>query len=163
MTSASLFDQEPVVLANCPSCGHAVDGHYAEHDLTLCRYPGCDCGVRPGLARRADPETSRDAAADPKAQVKWGTDRHKLLLAYARADGPMLDEIAEEKAGTRSLNHAPRCSELRRMGLIEPTGEKAKTASGKMAMVCRITERGRLAIGSLRRASYAGLHGEHSI
>jgi DNA-binding MarR family transcriptional regulator len=40
----------------------------------------------------------------------------------------------------------PRLSELRRMGLVEATGERRRNPSGKLAAVLRVTELGRAAL-----------------
>lgn len=40
----------------------------------------------------------------------------------------------------------PRISELRVMGLVEPTGERRKNPSGKSAAVLRLTDAGRAAL-----------------
>lgn len=89
-------------------------------------------------ARRTDPETSFEAAA----AVSVTQQARVILSAYA--DGAeLLDVEAYRKAGFPP--HAcdgQRCSDLRRNGLIERTGEKRKTPSGRPGYVCAITRKG---------------------
>jgi DNA-binding MarR family transcriptional regulator len=40
----------------------------------------------------------------------------------------------------------PRLSELRRLGMVEPTGDRRQNPSGKWAAVLRLTDKGRAAL-----------------
>ena len=97
------------------------------------------------LARRNDPDTSTQAAA----QVKVTEQMLQVLAAYA--DGvELLDEQAYALAGFRAAHHArQRCSDLRRAGLIGRVGRTAKTISGRSAHLCKITDAGRVVLATL--------------
>ena len=63
-----------------------------------------------------------------------------------------MDEQAAMLAGL-FRNHSAywvRCSELRRMGFIAPTGELAKSHAGQMVMLCQITDKGLEALARSR-------------
>lgn len=60
---------------------------------------------------------------------------HKLGTAT------MLEGVAATEFERESLQ--PRFSELRTMGLLEPTGERRRNPSGKFASVLRLTDAGR--------------------
>jgi hypothetical protein len=103
---------------------------------------------QPGGFRRSDPETSQAAANNPKFKIRWGSQRWYLLQAYASAEfyrhemnPPLTDEEAGEQAGVSRVADTRRCSELRRMGLIERVGI-GYTSNGSPAMTCRITDEG---------------------
>lgn len=85
-------------------------------------------------ARRTDPETSKAAARS----VDGSAMREALAEAY-RAAGA--DGLTDEEAGTRTgLDGAwKRCSDLRRLGLIEPTGFTRRGRSGREQRVSRWT------------------------
>lgn len=108
---------------------------------------------QPGLARTSDPVTSHQAAA--LYPIHRGSDRYRLLAAYAEL-GPSTDEQVGIHEGIRRVADTRRASELRRSGLIEPTGAKRPTATGAKAMVCRITPAGREALAAARKAALAG-------
>ncbi len=55
-----------------------------------------------------------------------------------------LEAVAISGVTRESLQ--PRFSELRAMGLIEPTGARRRNPSGKSASVLRLTEKGRAAL-----------------
>ena len=98
-------------------------------------------------ARRNDPKTSHDAAAaiDISAQA-W-----KVLQAY-KTGRAMLDHDAYKLVGLAEENQKrmahQRCSDLRDAGLIERTGDRGVTPSGKAGYLCRITEEGKNFIAS---------------
>jgi DNA-binding MarR family transcriptional regulator len=54
-------------------------------------------------------------------------------------------EVIAISGVTREALH-PRFSELRAMGLVEPTGERRPNPSGKLAAVLRLTDEGRAAL-----------------
>jgi predicted ArsR family transcriptional regulator len=66
-------------------------------------------------------------------------ERRQTILALLTWDGQGMtaDEIADA-LGYSVLAIRPRVSELRNMGLIEPTGERRRNASGMSAAVVRI-------------------------
>jgi hypothetical protein len=101
----------------------------------------------PGGIRKTDPPTSHLAATNAVCVIKHGSQRSKLLRAFASAgsDG-LTDEQAGTKAYVRRIADTRRCSELRRGGLIEPTGETRELSTGCQGMVCRITGAGLVAL-----------------
>ena len=83
------------------------------------------------MARDADPITSH--AGHDYIQPKRGTQAATLLEVY-RAYGPLTDREAGERCGIPSA--WKRAADLRRAGLIAPTGETRGTPK---QMVCRAT------------------------
>lgn len=84
------------------------------------------------LARRTDPATSHLAAAtlDDKARQR------RLVLAVLRTYGPMTDEALVNHLSTISPSGArTRRSELVRAGLVQDTGDRLPTSSGRKAIV----------------------------
>ena len=104
--------------------------------------------AKKGGARRSDPATSHKAASCPQSIMKWSSNKHLLLLAYAKRS--MTDEHAEVQSGVRIAGFWKRCSELRALGLIEPTGKTEIAKTGKEVMVSRITPRGREVLQSIK-------------
>jgi len=91
------------------------------------------------LARRSDPATSRDAAEALEVARRV---YRQLLDAFGSAgDAGLTDEEAIARAGLDSSGGWwKRCSELRGLGLIEPTGEVRRSpTTGRGRMVCRVT------------------------
>ena len=88
------------------------------------------------LARTTDPATSMQAAA----QLRLG-DRLEILASVYRAAGAsgLTDEEACEQAGLLD-GCWKRCSDLRRLRTIEPTGQTRIASSGRARIVCRITK-----------------------
>ena len=89
-------------------------------------------------SRTSDPQTSRDAAEAVNI-----TRQAKVILSAYKTGLSLLDVDAYRRAGFAP--HAcdgQRCSDLRSAGLIERTGAKALTPSGKYGYLCRITEQG---------------------
>ena len=85
-------------------------------------------------ARASDPVTSQAAARKPR-----DTQRLKVLRAYLH--GPLTDEESAVWSGVRGGWR--RCSELRQLGLIVPTGQTRDSSMGSAMQVCQITEEGR--------------------
>ena len=104
--------------------------------------------AKKGGARRSDPATSHKAASCPGSIMKWASNKHLLLLAFAKRN--MTDEQAEVRSGVRIAGFWKRCSELRALGLIEPTGKSEIASTGKEVMVSRITTRGREVLQSIK-------------
>lgn len=88
-------------------------------------------------ARTTDPETSHLAAR--QNAPRRTSQAVRILRAYL--EGPQTDEQAATRA--QVPGGWKRCSDLRRLGYIEPTGETAFTSYGAAANVCRITDLGR--------------------
>jgi hypothetical protein len=70
--------------------------------------------------------------------------RLRLLDAYAQAlNVGLTDEQAAAVAGLKDSCYWKRCGELRKAGLIAPTGDKRRNPeSGVRRIVCAITESG---------------------
>jgi len=84
------------------------------------------------LARTSDPETSRKAAASLDTRNHLGV----LSAAYEAAGEHGLTD--EEAATATGLAAAwKRCSDLRRLGHIVPTGGTRTGKSGREGIVCR--------------------------
>lgn len=70
--------------------------------------------------------------------------RRVAMRSLARlGEATPLEAIAHTGLARESLQ--PRFSELRSMGLVEPTGMRRPNPSGKRAAVLRLTEKGRAA------------------
>lgn len=109
------------------------------------------------LTRSTDPETSTAGAVSVCARA--GSQKHRLLTVFA---GPFADRhnglTDYEAAGyagllsSRSLGYWKRCSDLRREGLIVPTGETRRSPdTGELVRVCEITDLGRRVLEEARR------------
>lgn len=87
--------------------------------------------------------TSQDAAEAIKPCV-----RHLRAVAMRSLDklGEATVLEAVTVAGVPREALQPRLSELRAMGLVEPTGARRRNPSGKWAAVLRLTEKGRAAL-----------------
>lgn len=75
-------------------------------------------------------ETSRAAAESINASVLRG----KVLDAYRRF-GPMTADQCAEALRIDRLSIRPRCSELKRLGKLRDTGNRAPNDSGKSAVI----------------------------
>ena len=89
-------------------------------------------------ARRNDPGTSKDAAASmagggARAQAKalyW-------VLATDR-EGGLTAEEAGLRCGLDNVQSCRRLADLKRAGMVEPTGERRTNGSGRSARVWRV-------------------------
>jgi hypothetical protein len=97
-------------------------------------------------ARRNDPETSREAAEG--SLPGWMTHAMQILPAFLHADLNAYEASVKSGMIERSACPWHRVSDLKRLGLIEPTGEKRAGATDRMQMVYRITNKGRAALTS---------------
>lgn len=92
------------------------------------------------LFRASDPVTSQQGAAHIRPKI--GSQMHRLLIQYsAHRIAGLTDEQACTAAGV-TTGGWKRCSDLRRLGLIEATGETRTASSGVEQRVCRITADG---------------------
>lgn len=91
--------------------------------------------------RSTDTTTSKQAPAATK-RLKI---MHQLLDVY------MLNDVTDEEAVELLLGHPAtladegkrrRCSDLRALGWIAPTGETRPNASGRQRIICAITDAG---------------------
>lgn len=84
-------------------------------------------------ARDTDPDTSHEAAesTDITAQCL------QVLKAYVSIGRPITDHDAYRFAGIQGARQ--RCADLRHAGLIERTGARGMTPSGKAGYLCTYT------------------------
>jgi hypothetical protein len=94
------------------------------------------------LFRSADPDTSRDGAKD--VLPRRGSQAWALLNEYANARIGLTDEEAGIRSGlaARGAGYWKRCSDLRRLGLIEDSHTRRQGSTGSTMMVCIITAKG---------------------
>lgn len=91
------------------------------------------------LFRNTDPQGSVNGAKH--ITPKRGSQAMRLLAIYAQ--NPIMGLTDEEASSQTGILHGwKRCADLRRMGLIEPTGTMRPTVAQVNAMVCRITQQG---------------------
>src|SRR5665213_3061127 len=95
----------------------------------------------PGGVHTNDPETSFLAANDPGSRRARVGQRERLLKAF-EGGRELTDEEAGTQSGVGGYNERRRCTELRQLGLIAPTGSTKIGSAGKEMMVCRITSEG---------------------
>lgn len=88
----------------------------------------------PALARRADPETSKQAAA----KVNTAKLESKVLYTL-NAYGPQTAHEIAERTGIALVSISPRLRPLANKGKISETFERRKTPSGATAIVWRIS------------------------
>ena len=87
--------------------------------------------------------TSQDAAEAIQPCVSYL--RRVAMRSLDRlGEATVLEAVALAEVARESLQ--PRFSELRAMGLVEPTGARRRNPSGKGAAVLRLTEKGRAAL-----------------
>lgn len=92
---------------------------------------------------KGDDGTSQDAADAIAPSVSH---LRRLAIAALEQLGEATPLEAVAVAGVTREALQPRFSELRAMGLVEPTGARRPNPSGKNAAVLRLTERGRGAL-----------------
>jgi hypothetical protein len=97
------------------------------------------------LFRKEDPITSVLGAGEVKPRRR----SQAMLLLAEYLHGGMTDEEAGMASGLAlkpKCCYWKRCSELRAMGLIIPTGETRLSTAGSAMQVCEITEEGEKAL-----------------
>ena len=87
--------------------------------------------------------TSQDAAEAMKHCVSY-LRRVAMRSLDMLGEATVLEAVACAEVARESLQ--PRFSELRAMGLVEPSGARRRNPSGKAAAVLRLTEKGRVAL-----------------
>lgn len=92
------------------------------------------------LARKGDPATSHQAAAD--AARNAGNNRAAVLRAHARNAAGLTDYELADLTGLQQNSAGKRRGELRDAGLIEQTDQRRPAPSGSLAIVWRITPAG---------------------
>ena len=108
--------------------------HSHNNHLTA-RYPSI-----PGA--KGQDGTSQDAAEAIKP-LEPRLRRVALQALATLGDATVLEAVSYVGLSRESLQ--PRFSELRAMGLVEPTGARRRNPSGKAAAVLRLTDKGRAA------------------
>ncbi len=104
----------------------------------------------PPSYRATDPRTSADAAKS--ASIRSGSQRAIILKVYADQPFGLTDEEAGDISGLsekRKCCYWKRCSELRQMGLITPTGQLRISSANENQMVCVITNNVRRALSHI--------------
>lgn len=87
--------------------------------------------------------TSQDAAEAIAPTVSY---LRRLAMRSLERLGEATPLEAVAAAGVPRESLQPRFSELRAMGLVEPTGARRRNPSGKNASVLRLTDKGRAAL-----------------
>ena len=87
--------------------------------------------------------TSQDAAEAIGPCVSY-LRRVAIRTLDKMGEATVLEAVAVAEVARESLQ--PRFSELRAMGMVEPTGARRRNPSGKGAAVLRLTEKGRSAL-----------------
>lgn len=87
--------------------------------------------------------TSQDAAEAIKPCASY-LRRLAMRSLDKLGEATVLEAVAVAEVARESLQ--PRFSELRAMGLVEPTGARRRNPSGKAAAVLRLTDKGRAAL-----------------
>lgn len=123
-------------------------------DATLFDFPYEPQLPLDGAARHSDPATSVQAATNRTNVLRWGSQRTRLLQAFAEV-GPwgLTDEEAGLAAGVARVADTRRCSELRKSSLIRDTRTTRATTTGSDAMVCALTRDGLAALAHLEEVS----------
>lgn len=94
------------------------------------------------LFRTSDPDTSAAAAQD--VRLRQSSQMYLLLEQYVLHRQGLTDEEAGVFSGlaSRGAGYWKRCSDLRRLGLIEDCKVRRLGVSGSMMMVCVFTPAG---------------------
>lgn len=87
--------------------------------------------------------TSQEAAGSINSRASY-LRRLALLTLAGLGEATVLEAVAAAGVNRESLQ--PRFSELRALGLVEPTGARRRNPSGKLAAVLRLTEAGKSAL-----------------
>ena len=88
--------------------------------------------MKPGLARRTDPDTSRDAANSIDVTIL----ERVVYEAFCRYTGGCIaDDIVQALPYMRAHTIIPRFAPLLRKGLLVDTGERRRSISGRYQRV----------------------------
>ena len=90
------------------------------------------------------PDGTSQAAADAMARSAPTLRRRALATLDWLGKASALEVIEAANVCREALQ--PRLSELRRLGLVEATGDRRRNPSGKSAAVLRLTDLGRLTL-----------------
>jgi len=97
-------------------------------------------------ARSKDPDTSQASAA---AAETIATAHKSKIYAVLKSIGPLTGHQIAPHAGIDAHRVMKRTADLAREGVIEDSGERRPTPSGRYAIVWRISKRGREAMAVL--------------
>lgn len=104
-------------------------------------------------ARSSDPATSQ---VNRDAFLKKASQRDLILATYFRVGSGLTDEecgLSTQWKDSNMFDHRvcywKRCSELRKLGFITPTGETRISSAGQPQQVCEITRVGREYVSNL--------------
>lgn len=92
--------------------------------------------------RTTDPETARQAPTRSK-RVTHLTKLLEIFCLYDVTDEEAVELLVGHKPTLQDEGLRRRCSDLRSLGWIAPTGETRANSSGRQRIVCAITEAGR--------------------
>jgi predicted ArsR family transcriptional regulator len=84
--------------------------------------------LAPPQARRGDPFTSHDAAASAR---ELQARHHRMIVDALRSHGPLGKDRIAQVLGLTGVAVARRMSELRTAGLVEATGRRVRSNSGR--------------------------------
>jgi len=101
------------------------------------------------MFRNSDPATSKKAA---KGASKRAPSQQTVLLKAYRGGRGLTDEEAGVITGLAfkpKCCYWKRCSELRTMGFIVPTGDFARSSAKELQMICKMTTKGEEHLRSL--------------
>lgn len=90
------------------------------------------------------PDGTSQAAAEAIKPCVSHLRRVALRSLGKLSEATVLEAVAVAEVERESLQ--PRFSELRAMGMVEPTGARRRNPSGKGAAVLRLTDKGRAAL-----------------
>ncbi|MBA3053766.1 MAG: winged helix-turn-helix transcriptional regulator [Sphingomonadales bacterium] len=95
----------------------------------------------PDIPGAQGPEGTSQEAAEAIAPTVSHLRRIAMRTLNKLGEATVLEAVAVADVARESLQ--PRFSELRAMGLVEPTGARRRNPSGKRAAVWRLTPQGR--------------------
>ena len=98
----------------------------------------------PDIPGAKGPDGTSQDAAEAIAPTVSHLRRLAMRSLSQLGEATPLEAVAISGVTRESLQ--PRFSELRAMGLIEPTGARRRNPSGKSASVLRLTDKGRAAL-----------------
>lgn len=105
------------------------------------------------FVRPTDPATSKQAAESRDNRLRWGSQRHKLLVEfYVAGAAGLTDEEAGKASGLYQSRACfwKRCGELRDLGFIADTGVTRKSSCNHDVGVCVITQSGLVALSEAK-------------
>ena len=101
------------------------------------------------MFRNTDPVTSK--IAGKSASKRSPSQQMIILRAFASGRGFTDEEVGDFTglSANRRCCYWKRCSELRTMGFIVPTGDFGKSSANELQMICKVTTKGEEHLRSL--------------